>query len=145
MFRAVLRVQTPALHRVFSSSSVACQDVAKLTLIGRLGKDPETRTTRNNKEYVSYVIGTTNPSLAPGPDGVRPPSTTSWHKIVSFSEPTNNFLRTLTKGTLVFVEADYQVKEPDRDADATSPETQRQVFLTHSNLKVLKRPFVQPS
>ncbi len=29
--------------------------MAKLLLIGRLGKDPELRYTKSNKEYVSYV------------------------------------------------------------------------------------------
>ncbi|KAF8324430.1 uncharacterized protein EI90DRAFT_3292122 [Cantharellus anzutake] len=137
------------LHHVSNhlSPTSACLSsyVARLTLVGRLGKDPETRTTRNNKEYVTYLVGTTNPSLAPGPEGVRPPPTTSWHKIISFSESQNNFLRTLVKGTLVFVEADYQSKEPDRSADPTSPEAQRQILLTHAHLKILKKPVVPPS
>lgn len=30
--------------------------MAKLLLIGRLGKDPEVRYTKNNKEYVSCVF-----------------------------------------------------------------------------------------
>ena len=31
-------------------------DVSKLILVGRLGKDPEVKTTKSDKEYVQYVI-----------------------------------------------------------------------------------------
>ena len=31
-------------------------DLAKLILIGRLGKEPELRYTKNEKEYVSFVF-----------------------------------------------------------------------------------------
>lgn len=37
----------------------------------------------------------------------------------------------------MFVEADYQIKEPDRDADSGSPDAQRQVFLTHCTFNTL--------
>jgi len=33
-----------------------CTDLAKLTLIGRLGKNPEVRLTKNEKEYVAFVL-----------------------------------------------------------------------------------------
>ena len=41
--------------KLFSSSASRSYDVAKLILIGRLGREAELRTTSNNKEYVTYV------------------------------------------------------------------------------------------
>lgn len=42
------------LAQAFSSTS-RTSDMAKLVLIGRLGKDPEVRYTKNEKEYVLCV------------------------------------------------------------------------------------------
>ena len=47
--RLTLRLQA------FSSTPRAQSDVAKLILVGRLGKNPEVRMTRSDKEYISYV------------------------------------------------------------------------------------------
>jgi single-stranded DNA-binding protein len=40
-------------EQAFSMSSSRSSDVAKLILVGRLGKDPEVRITKNEKEYIS--------------------------------------------------------------------------------------------
>jgi hypothetical protein len=42
--------------QAFSSSASRLHDVSKLTLIGRLGRDPEVKSTKNGKEYIQYVI-----------------------------------------------------------------------------------------
>ena len=39
----------------FSSTARCSSDLAKLILIGRLGRDPEVRMTKSEKEYVSYA------------------------------------------------------------------------------------------
>lgn len=44
-----------ACPQAFSTSSPRAADMAKLCLIGRLGKEPELRYTKTNKEYVSCV------------------------------------------------------------------------------------------
>ena len=54
--------------QAFSSSRPSASDLAKLILIGRLGKTPETRTTRTDKEYVTWVLGrglTVSPVCSP--------------------------------------------------------------------------------
>jgi len=141
MFAGVRSVAVRVNSRAFSSSVSRASDLAKLTLIGRLGKDPEVRTTKNDKEYVSYTVATTNyPSPPPNADGSRPPSSTTWHHILSFNPNSNNYLRTLPKGAHVYVEANYELREADLAAEPQSPQAQRQIFLRHENIRVLKYP-----
>ena len=39
--------------QAFSTTPARSSDVSKLILIGRLGKEPEVRTTKSDKEYVT--------------------------------------------------------------------------------------------
>ncbi|KAI0269326.1 hypothetical protein BC834DRAFT_865861 [Gloeopeniophorella convolvens] len=127
--------------RAFSTTASRSSDVAKLILIGRLGRDPEVRVTRSDKEYVSYTVATTNyPPPPPGPDGVRPASKTTWHHVLSFNPGSNNYLRHLQKGSHVYVEANFEVREADPTADPGTPQGQRQIFLRHENIRVLRSP-----
>jgi len=126
--------------RSFSTTSARAYDVSKLILIGRLGRDPEVRTTKSDKEYVSYTVATTNyPPPPANPDGTRQESGTTWHHVVSFNPAQNAYLRTITKGSKVYVEANYELRDADPTADPSSPHAQRQIFLRHENLRVLKR------
>ncbi|KAJ7507448.1 hypothetical protein B0H11DRAFT_1705819, partial [Mycena galericulata] len=111
------------------STSTRRHDLAKLTLIGNLGRDPEVKMTKNEKEYVSYSVATTN-ILPPGPDGERVTSTT-WHRVLSFLPGSNKYLQTLKAGSKVYVEAAYEIREPEQDADPSTPQGQRQIFLRH--------------
>ncbi|KAH7931362.1 nucleic acid-binding protein [Leucogyrophana mollusca] len=139
MLSAVRQAVSRAPFRAFSTTSSRAYDVAKLTLIGRLGKDPEVRTTKSDKEYVSYTVATANyPPPPPNPDGSRQEAGTTWHHIVSFSPAQNNFLRTLNKGAQVYVEANFELREPEPNADPASPQGQRQIFLRHENIRILK-------
>ncbi|KAF5393714.1 hypothetical protein D9757_000306 [Collybiopsis confluens] len=133
--------------RAFSTSA-ARADVAKLTLVGRLGRDPEVKQTKNNNEYVTYTVATR--TFVPGAvdaSGERPPPRTSWHRVLSFQESPNRYLQTLKKGALVYVEAAYELREPEPDADPTTPQGQRQIFLRHgkqflcSLFQKTERPF----
>jgi len=126
--------------RAFSTTPSRSSDLAKLVLIGRLGKDPEVRTTKNDKEYVSYTVATTNAPSPPKEDGTFERKTT-WHHILSFSPTSNTYLRSLTKGSLVYVEAAFELREPAPDAEPNTPQGQRQIFLRHETIKVLSRPY----
>jgi len=133
--RSVTRVST----RAFSSTSSRQSSLAKLILIGRLGREPEVRTTKNDKEYISYTVATTNwPPPPPNPDGTRHPSSTTWHNILSFNPSANNYLRTLQKGAHVYVEANFELREPNADADPNTPQGQKQILLKHENIRVLR-------
>ncbi|KAI0722990.1 nucleic acid-binding protein [Earliella scabrosa] len=131
--RAALRVPS----RAFSTTSARSADMAKMLLIGRLGKDPEVRYTKSNKEYVSYSIATQNNTIGL-PEGAQP--TTTWHNVFSFNPSANNFLRNLKRGSLVYAEANFELRQPDPSADPDSPEGQRQIFLRHENIRVLRQP-----
>jgi len=128
-----------ASARAFSTSSARSSDVAKLILVGRLGKNPEVRVSKNDKEYVSYTVATNNyPPPPPNPDGSRPESRTTWHHILSFNPGANSYLSKLQKGSHVYVEANFELREPEHGADPDSPQGQRQIFLRHESIRVLK-------
>ncbi|KAH9978124.1 single-strand binding protein family-domain-containing protein [Lactifluus volemus] len=130
-----------AITRAFSTTASRSSDVSKLVLVGRLGKDPEVRMTKSDKEYVSYSVATTNyPPPPPGPDGTRQESKTTWHHILSFNPGANNYLRNLQKGSHVYVEANFELREADSEADPNTPQGQRQIFLRHENIRVLRGP-----
>lgn len=61
----------------------------------------------------------------------RPPPTVSWHTIFSFNALANAFLRTIPKGSHVYVETAYELRDADPAAEAGSPGAQRQIFLRH--------------
>lgn len=61
----------------------------------------------------------------------RPESRTTWHNVLSFNAGANNYLRTLQKGSHVYVEANFEVREADPAADPSTPYGQRQIFLRH--------------
>ncbi|KAL0949125.1 hypothetical protein HGRIS_009209 [Hohenbuehelia grisea] len=130
-----------ALVRTFSTTRPRAADVSKLVLVGHLGRDPEVRLTKSEKEFIVYTVATQNfPPPAPGPDGERPASTSTWHRIMSFNENSNRFLKTLRKGSKVYVEANFELREPEPNAEPDSPQAQRQIFLRHETLRVLSQP-----
>ncbi|KAF8609527.1 nucleic acid-binding protein [Ceratobasidium sp. AG-I] len=112
---------------------------AKLTLIGRLGRDPEVRTTKTDREYVSYTVATTN-SSPPGPQGERVEPTTSWHRVFAFTPTQVPYLMNLRKGSQVYVEAAYEFREAMPNAEPGTPESRNQVFLRQEKIKLLSRP-----
>ena len=56
---------------------------------------------------------------------------TTWHSVLSFNQNVNNYLRMLKSGSQVYVEANFELREPDPNADPDSPQGQRQIFLRH--------------
>lgn len=62
---------------------------------------------------------------------VRPDTKTTWHHVLSFNPSANNYLRNLQKGSQVYVEANFELREPEANAEPDSPQGQRQIFLRH--------------
>ena len=50
---------------------------------------------------------------------------------MSFSEQANKYIRTFTKGTKVYVEAGFEMREAEAGADPSTYQGQRQIFLRH--------------
>ena len=65
-------------------------------------------------------------------EGERPTPKTTWHRVFAFQESSKQYLLGLKKGSKVYVEANFELREPDADADPTTPQGQRQIFLRHS-------------
>jgi len=114
-------------------------DLSKLSLIGYLAKDPETRLTKNDKEFVSYTV-VTKTTLPVNPNGERPAPIPTFHRVLCFSESPIKFLSTLKKGTRVYVEANFELRDPEAGADPATPQGQRQIFLRHEQVRVLSLP-----
>jgi Single-strand binding protein family len=65
-----------AFTRTFASTRPS--QLARLTLVGRLGTDPEVTTTSSGGEVIKYVVGTSY-----GPKDNRQ---TSWFRVASFAD-----------------------------------------------------------
>ncbi|TFK29228.1 hypothetical protein FA15DRAFT_664140 [Coprinopsis marcescibilis] len=128
----------PSHLRTFSTSA-RLSDVAKLTLVGTLTRDPEARMSKNDKEYVIYTVATRNAPSSPDSNGERQ-STSTFHRVLSFQEHSTKYLKTLRKGSKVYVEANYEVREPETGSDPSTPHGQRQIFLRHENIRVITYP-----
>ncbi|KAJ7162536.1 single-strand binding protein family-domain-containing protein [Mycena crocata] len=127
-----------AAIRAFSTSTRR-NDLAKVILIGNLGKDPELKMTKNNKEFVSYSVAT-KVQQPPGPEGESRGYSTTWHRVMCYLPGSNKYLQTLKAGSKVYVEATYEVRQPEQEADPSTPQGQLQIFLKHESIKLLSRP-----
>lgn len=76
----------------------------KVMLIGRLGRDPEVRTTTNGKSVSSFSLATHTYR------GANVEASTEWHRIVAFGKIAEQCNRYLNKGRLVCIEGELQTK-----------------------------------
>jgi hypothetical protein len=76
--------------RAFSTSPA--HSIARLTLTGRLGADPELQSTSSGQEVVKYVVGTSH--------GPRDNRQTSWFRVSNFvaEGPQRDYILGLQKG-----------------------------------------------
>jgi single-strand DNA-binding protein len=82
--------------------------INKVILIGRLGKDPEDRTTASGVRVSNFSLATDNYHSNNGE------KTTEWHRVVVFgktAEQCNNYLR---KGRLICVEGSLQTRSYEK-------------------------------
>ncbi|API85945.1 single-stranded DNA-binding protein [Francisella uliginis] len=70
--------------------------VNKVILLGRLGNDPEVRTTQNGTVVATLSIATN--------DGMGENITTEWHRVVVFGKTAEIIQRYASKGSQLFIE-----------------------------------------
>ncbi|KAJ6002077.1 hypothetical protein N7499_002057 [Penicillium canescens] len=128
--RPGLRMAKTATQTARAFSSSPAHALARLTVTGRLGADPELQATASGQEIIRYVVGSSH--------GPRDNRQTSWFRITSFAEGSQrDHLLSLTKGTLVLVEGDASLRTYD-DAEGKS---RTGLNVIQRYIEVLKRPF----
>ena len=81
----------------------------KVTLIGRLGQDPEIRNTQGGKKMANLSVATSE--RWKGRDGQQQ-ERTEWHRVVIFNEGLAGVAeRYLHKGSLVYLEGSLQTRK----------------------------------
>jgi single-stranded DNA-binding protein len=100
MFSA-LRTAAPRTARAFSTTRPS--QLARMTVVGRLGVAPEEVTISGDRTLVRYVIGS---SYGKGED-----KKTSWFRVASFvTGGQKDFLLSVPKGSLLYVDADARME-----------------------------------
>lgn len=127
MFARTFRSSVPAYTRAFSSTPRA--SIARMSIVGRMGVQPEEVTISNDRTLVRYVVGT---SYGKGED-----QKTSWFRVASFAQgPQKEFLLRVPKGSLVYIDADARM-ETYEDSEGNK---RSNLSLVARNFDVISRP-----
>ncbi|KAL9090186.1 MAG: hypothetical protein Q9165_005466 [Trypethelium subeluteriae] len=138
MFRptTLQRFSALPLSTTRSFSASARPNLARMTIIGRLGAEPERVNTSTGKDVIKYIVGSNH--------GPRENQKTSWFKVTNFdeNEGRTNHLLGLPKGTLLYIEADAQMQTFSTGETGADGEPVRRTSLSllHRSYQVLKRP-----
>lgn len=79
----------------------------KVVLVGRLGKDPEVRYTKNGKAVVDFTMATD--------DYNGQEKQTEWHSVIAWDKTAENVGKFLKKGSLVAVDGRLQTRKWDKN------------------------------
>jgi single-strand DNA-binding protein len=79
----------------------------RVTIIGRLGKDPELRYTPSSKAVCNFSVATS--------EKFKDKETTEWHSVVCWDKTAENAAKFLAKGREVAVEGRLQTRSWDKD------------------------------
>lgn len=85
--------------------------VNKVTLIGNLGKDPETKATPGDKTICTFSIATTEKWTSNGKKQER----TDWHNIEAWGKVADICSQYLRKGSSVFIDGKIQYDSWEKD------------------------------
>jgi len=81
--------------------------VNKVILVGRLGKDPELRTTPNGRQVCRFSVATDS--------GFGEQRKTEWHNVVTFERQAENCAKFLRKGSMVYVDGRITYGKYEKD------------------------------
>jgi len=80
--------------------------INRVTLIGRLGKDPVSRTTRDGKEWSTFTMATSKK--------IGGEERTQWHNITVWNEHNALYINSYAqKGTLLYLEGEIEYRQYD--------------------------------
>ena len=94
--------------------------VNKVILVGRLGRDPETRYTSSGQAVCNFTMATDE--TFKGRTGERQ-TRTEWHRIVLWSKLAEIAQQYLKKGQLVYIEGRLQTRQWDDKRDGSKKTT----------------------
>ncbi|OJD28900.1 ssdna binding protein [Diplodia corticola] len=128
-FRAAASSSRAAFAGRRAFSSTPRSPLAKMTIIGRLGAEPELRTASTGREYIRYVLGTST--------GPRDRNETSWFRVSCFDDgPRKDYVLNLPKGTLMHLEADAKMDTFETNEGVKTT----RLNLVQRNIEILSKP-----
>jgi len=83
--------------------------VNRVIILGRLGQDPEARSTANGTQVVNLNVATNE--LGRADEQGNRPDLTEWHRIVLFGRMAENAAQYLKKGSQVYIEGRIQTRK----------------------------------
>ena len=83
--------------------------VNKVIILGRLGQDPDVRTTANGTQIVNLNVATTE--IGKADDQGQRQELTEWHRVTLFGRMAENAAQYLTKGSQVYIEGRLQTRK----------------------------------
>ena len=106
-------------HPVWFSDILPCMSVNKAILVGRLGRDPETRYTSGGQAVANFTLATDE--TFKDRSGERQ-KRTEWHRVVLWGKLAEITQQYLKKGMLVYIEGRIQTRqwEDKRDGQKKS-------------------------
>jgi single-strand DNA-binding protein len=93
---------------IFTDSGRVLMSVNKVILVGRLGRDPETRYTGGGQAVANFSVATDETYKDKAGDRQK---RTEWHKIVVWGKQAEIAQQYLRKGSLIFIEGRIQSRE----------------------------------
>ena len=104
--------------------------VNRVTLVGRLGRDPETKFTGAGQAVANFSIATDE--TYKDKNGARQ-KRTEWHRIIVWGKQAEIAQQYLKKGALIFIEGRIQSREWEKDG-----EKHRSFEIVSSNFRMLE-------
>ena len=87
--------------------------VNKVILLGRLGQDPELKTTESGKTWCNFSMATSSVS---GKDDDKK-EVTEWHNVTTFGKTAELAAKYLAKGSQVYIEGRLQTRKYEKDGE----------------------------
>jgi single-strand DNA-binding protein len=85
--------------------------INRVTLVGRVGRDPETRYTSSGQAVANFTVATDESYKKDGEKIQR----TEWHRLVAWGKLAEIIQQYLKKGALVYIEGKLQTREWEKD------------------------------